>query len=147
MNKDDLYKELEQIYLDHPDGREAQAFIAHFSVYCHSIDDIIDEKDTTPSLVVGTCHLALKLFSSEFYRKNQATLYPIINQIYHTYQDSIVFENAEEAWKKNVADIIKSCQQELTLVIVELLGGYDARRKLGPVIREYVYNLQHEKEN
>lgn len=136
--------EMEKLYLDHPDGREAEAFLKHYNLYCHSIDDIIDEKITDSESILATLHMALNIFSSNFYRKYQDLIYPIVNLIHNTYADSVLMELSKEQWKKECADVLRSVGQEMCLIVIQILGGYKARRRLSLLVREYSYRTQHE---
>lgn len=136
--------EMEKLYLDHPDGREAESFLKHYNLYCHAIDDLIDEKITDSENVLSVFHLGLNIYSSNFYRKYQDILYPIINLIHNTYADSCAMEVSQEQWQKECADVLRSIGQEMCLVIIQILGGYKARRRLSIIVREYSYRTQHE---
>lgn len=140
-----LKEELEKLFASHPDGVEAKMFLANFGKYCHSIDDLIDgDIKSNPENIGVILILALNIYSMNFYVKYLNSLYPIIRLIHHTYFDSVKMELASEYWQKEQADVLKSVGQEMTLAIIEILGGYEKRRELGLIVREYSYKEQHE---
>lgn len=136
-------EEFEKLCLDHPDGVDAKLFLKHFSAYCHAIDDIIDKSLDSHDVLLATFHLALQIYSSNFYRRYQDVLYPVVNLIHNTYADSVSMEKSGEKWQMDCADVLRSSAQEMTLVIIQILGGYAARRRLSIIIREYTYRIQH----
>lgn len=140
----ELDKAFENLYSDHPDGREAESFLKHYNMYCHVIDDLIDEDGKNPEYILGMLHLALQIYSSNFYRKYQDVLYPVINIIHNTYADSVIMEHSGEQWQKECADVLRSVGQEMALVVIQILGGYKARRNLSLKVREFSYKSQHE---
>lgn len=135
---------LNKLFNDHPDGQDAKTFLHHYGIYCHNIDDIVDEHVTEPEVILNTHMQALKLFSSNFYRKYQDVLYPCIINIHHTWLDSVAMESSSELWQKEQADVLRLVGIEIKLVVIELLGGYEARRKCSVAVRENTYKKQHD---
>lgn len=140
-----LEDELHKLFGAHKDGSDAKMFLEHFGRYCHSIDDLVDgDIKCSPENLGALVIMALNIYSSRFYNVYSNLLYPVIRLIHHTYFDSVGMENAPILWQKEAADTLKSVGQEMTLMIIEILGGYEERRRLGILVRETSYNKQHE---
>lgn len=140
-----LEQELNKLFANHPDGNIAEIFLGNFGKFCHSIDDLIDgDIKNNPENIGAILILALNLYSNIFYRKYQDLLYPLILNIHNTYFDSVKMELSNEYWQKEQADTLKSVGQEMTLMIIYILGGYEERRRLGILVREHSYKQQHE---
>lgn len=138
-------KEITNVFLDHPDGLEAEQFLTNFGTYCHAIDDLIDKDlSSTPEHFGIVLLMATNIYSCNFYYKYQHILYQVIRVIHHTYFDSVKLERAPELWKKETADTIKSIGSQMTLTIIEILTTYENRRRLSPLVHEFCYNRQHD---
>ena len=138
-----LAEELNKLFMDNPEGEQAHWFMKQYGIYSHLVDDIVDEKITDPKRTLPSYMVHLNLLSSDFYRKHQAELYPVMRLIHHSWADSIEMEVADEDWKKEQAKTLKGIGIEMTLTIIEILGGYEARRKLSILVREHAYKEQH----
>ena len=136
---------MEKLFLDHPDGQEAKKFLDAWNVYVNDIDDIIDEKITEGEFILRAFDRATNLYSMPFYVKNMAMLYYNIKGAHHNYADSCIMEKSGIPWQEKQADFLRATSQ-LTLTVVEILGGYDVRRKLSIAIREDSYNKHHDKD-
>lgn len=141
--QDNIETILENLFSDHPDGDMAKSFILGFNEYCHRIDDIIDEKLTDAEVVCTTHMLALNLFSSNFYRKYSDVLYPVIVNIHHTWLDSVQMEKSSNLQSREQAVVLKSVGIEMLLMVVQILGGYEKRRKYSVLIRENNFRKQN----
>lgn len=138
-----LAEELSKLFLDSPEGEAAQWFMTNYGLYAHMVDDMIDNKETDHKKILPSYMIHLNLLSSDFYRKHQAELYPVMRQVHHTWSDSIEMEKSDEEWQKKQAETLKGAGIEMTLAIVEILGGYNVRRKLSVLVREHAYKQQH----
>lgn len=134
---------IEKLFLDHPDGNEAKRFLELWNVYVNAVDDIIDEKITESEFVLRAFNLATELYSTPFYVKYSSILYYNIKSAHHNYADSCLMEKSGIKWQEMQADFLRASSQ-LTLVIVEILGGYDKRRELSLAIHEDSYIKHHD---
>lgn len=142
-----LRKELETLFLDHPDGIDAKSFLANFGTYCHAIDDVIDRDiPAHPEQFGAILMMAANIYSCNFYLKNIQILYHATHMIHHMYFDSVNMERAPELWKKEQADTLKSIGIQMTLTIIEILGGYPKRRQLSQLVHEHAYGKQHDED-
>lgn len=140
-----LAKELETIFLDHPDGAEAKAFLANFGMYCHCIDDLVDgDIKQTPEVFGAVLIMATNLYSCSFYNKYQHILYQVVRGIHHTYFDSVRMERSSEMKNKEQADALKSVGIQMTLTIIEILSSYANRRRLSQLVYDHAYEKQHD---
>jgi hypothetical protein len=138
-----LAEELNKLFLDNPEGEQANWFLKNYGVYSHLLDDIIDNKETDHKKILPSYMIHLNLLSSDFYRKHQHELYPVMRLIHHVWQDSIEMEKSPEDWKRQQAETLKGIGIEMTLSIIEILGGYETRRRLSIMVREHAYTQQH----
>lgn len=130
---------------------EALAFLAAFSTYTHAIDDIIDEPSwrNDPERIIATFAHAATLFSSNFFQKNADRLYPTVLLITNAYADSVFWEHKDEdnhvEWKQQFADVLRGEGLNMLLLVLMLVGGYEAARKYSLRLREHFYHEQHDK--
>lgn len=138
-------EEIERLYLDHPDGFEAKRFLTLWNVYVNAVDDIIDEKISDSEFILKAFNLATELYSMPFYVKYMGILYFAIKESHHCYADSCLMEKSGISWQETQADFLRATSQ-LTLSIIEILGGYDKRRQLSILVREDSFNKHHDKD-
>lgn len=138
-----IHEQLEEVFNNHPDGVEAKAFLANAGIYFHMIDDLVDKDlSNIPENFATLLILSLNIYSCNFYNKYQHILYPVIRNIHHTFFDTVQMERSPIMWHKEHAEILKSVGQDLTLTIVEILGGYEKRREMSAVVRDYSNSKQ-----
>jgi len=120
-------------------------FLLKVGDYCHLLDDIIDENEfKTPEQLFKLQSLFLDILSSDIYsNKLRFFLYPVFQQMLNTYADSVKWEHSDIEWKKQHADILRCCGNEVTFVLVKLFAGYETMREISSLIREEAYNRQH----
>jgi predicted methyltransferase len=87
--------------------------------------------------------MALNLYSSNFYRKYQDILYPVVRYIHHTWLDTVVMENMKEFWAREQANTLKSVGLEMVLTIIEILTSYEVRRSISVAVRKNSYDKQN----
>lgn len=144
-SKHPLETELDKIFLDHPEGNEAKAFLVNFGLYCHMIDDLIDgEVENKPEQFAATLMLATNIYSCAFYSNHQQQLYHAVHLIHHMYFDSVQMERSNVLWKREQADTLKSAGIQMTMTIIEILGGGSKRRELAQLVYEHSYKAQHD---
>ena len=136
---------LTQIYFDAAGGNfNASVFITAFHAYCHAIDDLIDgETPFTPETLLDVLMQANAVYSTPFYIENHFRLQPVIASITNTYADSVAWEKADDAWKRNIADVIRQCGNEMILVVAWIVGGFKHMRAISLRLREFSYHSQH----
>lgn len=130
-----------QKYLSH--DPEALRFVHAFNDYCHSIDDIIDEKITDPEKVLKVFVEAATVYSSNFYQRHSRELYSLVLTITNTYVDSIKWEKDIDLWKRNASDVLRSCGNDMMLLVIGLVAGWDAMRDVSELVRNYSYVSHH----
>lgn len=139
-----IHEQLEEVFNSHPDGAEGKTFLANAGIYFHMIDDLIDrDLASTPENFATLLILSLNIYSCNFYNKYQHILYSVIRNIHHTFFDTVRMERSTVLWHKEHAEILKSVGQDLTLTVVEILGGYEKRRELSTIVRDYSYTQQN----
>ncbi len=122
----------------------AMRFLIAFNDYCHFIDDLVDgEKEKSPENICRMGAMACMLYSSTFYQQYCMQLYPIVLVVTNEYADSVAFSDGDAAWKHAHADVMRHCGNNMIMTVVALVAGYDALRKISPLIRENSYNKHH----
>lgn len=144
LNRTELSHSLEQLLLQHEDGKDAYAFLCAYGTFAHAVDDIIDEKITNPEVILKTFQLYCEIFNCRFYRKYFDYLYPLICNINNEYADSVAYEGASEQWKREFSDCLRTSGNTLVTMVVKLLIGYDESRKISLLFREDSYNHHHD---
>ena len=64
--------------------------------------------------------------------------------ITNTYADSVAWETSDVPWKKNVADVIRQCGNDMILTVAWIVGGWSHMRSISLKLRETAYHSQHE---
>lgn len=108
---------LGQLYFDAAGGNHnAVVFITAFHAYCHAIDDLIDgDVPFTPEAFMDVLMQANSLYSTPFYIENWFRLQPVVAMITSTYADSVAWEKADEEWKRQTADVLRLCGNDMIL--------------------------------
>jgi len=137
--------QIAEIYAEVTQGDEyARQFLAAWHHYCHAIDDIVDgdipfSAETLLKLLVQ----ANQVYSLPFYLRNALILQPVVASVTSTYADSVAWEKDSEPWKRNIADVIRQCGNEMVLTIAWIVGGYDHQRRISLKLRELAFHSQH----
>ena len=146
LSRTELSDALEQLLLQHEDGKDAYAFLCAYGTFAHAVDDIIDEKITNAEVILKTFQLYCEILSSRFYRKYFDYLYPLICNINNEYADSVLYEHSDVQWKKEFSDCMRTSGNTLVVMVVKLLIGYDESRKISLLFREDSYRHHHDKD-
>lgn len=126
---------------------EAQLFFYSYLVHCHAVDDIIDGDREDAEFIIKTFRFVFILCSSPFYRQYQDILNPLMAAAANAYADSVTFERSKDvAWKQRYADVLRQTGNEVLLACIEIVSGYDAKRKASLALRELSYLSHHDKE-
>lgn len=146
MLEQTLYMDdLARIYLEaccnNPD---ALLFVSAFHHYCHTIDDFVDgDKQITPENLLDLLIQANNLYTTTFYINNCIKLQTVITNITNTYADSVAWEKSSEKWKRDVADVIRQCGNDMVVTVAWICGGYQHMRTISLKLREFAYHSQH----
>ena len=131
-----------QLYLSH--DQDAIRFIKAFGSYCHEIDDIIDEKITDPEKILRTFVNAAAIYSCNFYQRFADRLYPTVLLITNEYADSVKWEKNDDSYKEHISDVLRSCGNNMLILVVGIVAGYEAMRDVSCLIRETSYLKHHD---
>lgn len=130
-----------QVYLGNcPD---AIRFVKAFQDYCHNIDDIIDEKITDPEKILKVFLQACSIYSSAFYQRYAIQLHSVIMVITNSYADSVKMDHSGIAWKKKVSDVLRTAGNDMLILVVGIVAGWESMRDVSELIREYSYAEHH----
>lgn len=136
-----LWGRLQELLHGQPDA--IRFFYAWFD-YCHYIDDLVDgDIDKTPENVLRLCVKAAALYSSNFYQRYATSLYPVVLTITNTYADTVKWEDSQTAWKQQHADVMRHCGNDMIIMVVGLVAGWDAVREISEMLHEQSYLDHH----
>lgn len=127
---------------------DAMLFCGLWMGYCHGIDDLIDNMidghaTTSPEEILRLFATAAVIYNSNFYRKHQQQLFPLVLAITNMYADSVAWEKSPVEHKRKIADTLRCCGNEMYFMVALICGGYQHMRVLSPKIRERSWILQH----
>lgn len=130
-------------------NQAAMAFCDLWYRYCHGIDDLIDTlRDGRPRMskeqMVSLFFNAALLYNSEFFIRNREILCPIVLQVTNTYQDSIAWEHASKPHLRAMADVFRTCGNEIFVMVALICGGEAHMRKMSMAIKERDWLGQHD---
>ena len=132
MTAHDLQKQgIERAGMHQP---EAVDFIWRWSLYCHAIDDIIDEP-TTADFRIQTFVQALEIYTHPFFLKHAAALKPLVYVITNQYADSVAWEHSPDEWKRNFSEWARHAGAEMVLAVAQIVGGYQHMRNISLELR------------
>jgi hypothetical protein len=135
----DLYAEACQGQID------PMVFLAAFHDFCHDIDDVIDgDKPLDAESLIRILMKANALYSTPFFVMNSVVLSTIISQIANTYLDSVHWERDKIIWKRQVADVLRLCGNDMIRAVANIVGGFTLVRSLSLRLREFNWRDQHE---
>jgi hypothetical protein len=128
----------------HPD---ALVFLWSFHYYIHEIDDLVDgQKEFNAENLVGLLVKANTLYSTPFWIGNSAALSSIMVHIAATWLDSVAWEKDPVLWKRNVADVIRLCGNDMVRTVAHITGSFESVRRISLRLREFSWQDQHERE-
>jgi len=132
-------------------NRDAMHFCDLWYRYCHGIDDLIDTmRDGRPRMskdqMVGLFFQAALLYGSTFFVQNREALLPIVLLVTNTYRDSIAWENSSMSHLRQMADVFRTCGNEMYVIVALLCGGEQHMRTMSMKIKERDWLGQHDKE-
>jgi hypothetical protein len=130
-------------------NEDAVRFLKAFNDYCHLVDDIIDEYSlkfhpVPPEMFFKHCINAAELYSSRFYQRHVNDLFPIVIQITSAYADSVNMEKSNIEWKRQASDTLRQAGNDMIMMIVFIIGGWDKKREISELVREVSYQQHHD---
>jgi hypothetical protein len=123
---------------------DACLWVLGYYTYVHAIDDFIDGDRTDFQHFLRIQELAAIVYSNVFYQRNIASLYPLVMMASNSYMDSVAMEHKSEDWKRKVADSLRQHANELIIRVIEIVGGYEARREASLALREISWKSHHD---
>ena len=135
-------KEAEILELAVNGNAEARDFLYAWHTYLHLIDDIVDGDKPAAEIVTAT-RWASAIYGLPFYLQHRGTLFPIIQLITCEYEDANEMAAATEPWKRQAADVLRHSGANMVRIVAFLTGGYNAMRKVSPLLREACYFNHH----
>lgn len=128
--------------------QSAMLFCGLWFGYCHAIDDLIDNmvdgKPTThPEEILKLLATAAAIYNSDFYRRHQEQLFMAVLSITNAYADSVAWERSPLLRRRQIADVLRCCGNEMFFIVALLTGGWGHMRAMSPKIRDRSWVLQH----
>lgn len=128
---------------------DAMLFCGLWFGYCHAIDDLIDNMEdgratTRPEEILKMLVTAAVIYNSNFYRRHQEQLFPMVISITNAYADSVAWERSPCKSHRVIADVLRCVGNEMFFMVALLCGGYDHMRTMSPKIRDRSWRLQHD---
>ena len=116
---------------------------------CHGVDDILDTiEDGRPKMskaqILSVFFKAAQFYNTPFYVNNRAFLFPVAIQTHNMYADSMEWENSSLKRRRQMADVMRTCGNEMYFMIALLKGGEEHMRNMSPRIRERDWIGQHD---
>ena len=129
---------------------EAVEWIQLGRVYCHEIDDLVDEDSgkSKADIAERACRIgamALQLYSHPFYQKHTQALghAMLVNTI--NYADSVGWEGSKVEWQRSYSDWARHGWISVALVVASICGGYDCARNESKELWTLAYVDHHSK--
>lgn len=131
---------------------EAMAFNDLWYRYCHGIDDLIDTmEDGRPQMnaeqILELFALAAAVYNAPFFVRHRDMLFPIALQVTNAYADSVAWERSPISRRRTMADVLRTCGNEMYNSIAMIKGGWSHLRDWGPKIRERDWIGQHDEQD
>lgn len=142
-----LAKQMDEIYerlLQEASGDNPEAFrfLIAWSNYCHAVDDIIDSDIRDSEGILNVFVMAQEIYGSNFYLSNFDRLFHSIRVVTSSYADSVSMARSTELWQREEANIIRSCGNDIILLVASITGGYGVMRKIAFQLRKHSYEKQ-----
>lgn len=118
---------------------EAMDWLVKAFEYFHAADDLLDET-VSQEFKVRTLVLGQELYGHPFFVRHSAALHTALRSCISIYADSLAWERSSDPDKAAWAEFARHAGVELALVVADICGGWDHRRKLSMEYRGY--NLQ-----
>jgi hypothetical protein len=120
--------------------------------YCHGIDDILDKmKDGRPQMsraqILSVFFKGLLFYNSTFYTKHREHLCSTAAMTHNMYADSVEWERSSLRRRRTMADVMRTCGNEMYFMIALLVGGESHMREMSLAIRERDWLGQHDSDD
>lgn len=129
---------------------DAMLWLLAYGLYAHAIDDIIDQDipgdQTRQQFMLRNFEFAEAVFSNHFYISNVSKLRPLIKMTSQAYMDSVQWEGSSTVWKRQVSDGLRQIGNEVTLAVIEIVCGLEAKRQASLEFRELCWKTHHLKD-
>jgi len=129
--------------------KNALVFCDLWYSYCHGIDDLIDTMEDgrptmSPEQILAIFANAALLYNCPFYIANRSHLFPMVLSVTNAYADSVAWEKSSVNRRRVIADVLRTCGDEMFFIVAMIIGGWEHMRGLSARIREQDWLLQHD---
>ena len=129
--------------------REAMEFNDLWYKYVHAIDDLIDTMvDGRPKMtrdeIIQIFYNAAGFYNCAFFVKHRVLLFPIVVSVTNSYANSVSWERSPFARRRLMADVWRTCGDEMYDMVAMIVGGWQHVREMSPLIRDRDWIGQHD---
>lgn len=112
------------------DNQSALEFMRVFWSFTHLYDDLVDnDKLVTVEQAAGQFIELMTVFTfNQFYKENQALLFPLIVSMFNRWVDGDEWEKSDDAYKQMASTVIRCGDVDLYHMVAFLVGGYEHMR-------------------
>lgn len=135
---DEIKSELGELFKSKQD---AWQFLLMYLEYVHIIDDCVDEEKSVDRIEQLTKFAAI-VFNSVYWRKWGTQLYITERLTHNVYFDSVVWENAEEAWKIRDSKVMNQRGYDMLFAVILIEFGEEELKKWSLKFRDYSHRAQ-----
>lgn len=111
-------------------------FVKRALAYFHAADDVLD-KQVEKEFIIKVMVMGQDLYCHPFFMRHAAALNTAIRTCISTYADSVAWERAIDPEKVAWADFARHAGMDLVLVVADICGGWEHRRKVSLELRGY----------
>lgn len=133
-----LLEELKELFKDRP---LAFSFLCFYLDYVHMVDDLVDEPKNT-ELIRQCSKQAAVVFNCDYWKQHSNALYLIDRITHNTYFDAVIWEHAEEEWKRRDARALNHCGYNMLFAVILIEFGEQKLQDVSLKFREYSH-LKH----
>lgn len=120
-------------------------FLAHWTLYVHAIDDIVDRELKQPKEVILTFGKAIELYTHPFFLKNLEGLKQVTRNVTAMYIQTVEWEKCGD-WRGAWSDYHRHCSMEMVVAVATICGGLQHAAAVMPELRIMAYQDHHDRE-
>lgn len=118
--------------------QEAIQFIHLYGEYCEIMDDLVDESKSV-ELIEKAGRLRMDISSHPYWLKWHGQLAIVERLIHHQYFDMVVWESAEEEWKRRDARALNHCAYNMLFSVILIEFGDETLKKFSLRFRNHAH--------
>lgn len=121
------------------EGRdEAIQFVHMYGEYCEVMDDLVDENKNIDS-IERAGRIRMDISSHPYWLLRGSQLSLVERLIHHQYFDMVVWETADEIWKRRDARALNHCAYNMLFAIILIEFGDETLKKFSLRFRNHAH--------